>query len=137
MRKLVGMFVVLVGMVPFLIGCGSTQLSEIYDADTVEAQAKTLIDNLNSGSYDAVVDCFTDDMKAALPAETLEKSVGDYIAQAGAFSEYSAASVVGTHDKKSDQDLAVAVVVAKCADKSLTYTVSFNPDMQVSGLYVK
>jgi hypothetical protein len=44
-------------------------------------------------------------------------------------------AVTGT--TSDDVDYAVAVVVAEYEDQTFTYTISFNTDMQLAGLYYK
>lgn len=135
MRKLVKLMAA--GMViAMLAGCGiSTELSERFDEAEVKSSAENVIDSLNNGDYDGVVETFSEDMKTALPADKLEESVSPTLEKAGAFQEYKSESVIG--QKKDDVDMAVAVMVVTYEEQNLTYTVSFNTDMEVIGLFVK
>lgn len=125
-------------MALMLAGCGeSAKLSEDFDESTVESSAKNVIELLNAKDYDGAVQTFNDEMKTALPAETLEKSVSGVIEAAGSFDEFGSCSVIGQKADNSDEDMAVAVIAAKYSKSSVTYTISFDKDMQVAGLYLK
>ena len=75
-------------------------------------------------------------MQETLTAEALAAAAGDMMAAAGEFQEYKSIAVVGQKDQ-SGTDCAVAVAVASFKNSKITYTVSFNADMEIIGFYMK
>lgn len=123
-------------MVLVLSGCGSTKLAEAFDEDTVKEAAQEAIGYLTAGEYEKNIEMMSADMKEALTAEGLAANVETMNAQTGAFKEYKSIAVVGQQDSQGT-DMAVAVVVAAFEKRNVTYTISFNTDMEVVGLWMK
>ena len=120
-----------------LAGCGSTALAENFDETTVTETAEKMIDSLNAGDYESVENYFDDDMKEAIPEDKLEEAVESTLTDAGAFTEYASAAAIGQKNKQTEEDNAVAIIVAQYENKKHTFTVSFDPDMAVNGFHMK
>lgn len=120
-----------------LCGCGgSTKLAESFDENTVKETAQKAVDCLIAGEYDDCVAMMGQEMQEALPAEALEANVAPVIEQAGVFREYKSITALG--QKGSDgADCGVAVVVADFEKGDFTYTISFNAEMEIIGLWMK
>jgi len=119
-----------------LTACGSTELSDAFDQEVVEATALDVIELVNAGDTEAIKAMSTDEVANALTDDVMQQ-VYAIVEQAGAFSEVSKMAVVGSSDKKTGTDYAAVVAEAAYAEKTLTYTITFAPDMKIAGLFVK
>lgn len=120
-----------------LTGCGSTKLAEGFDEAVVTETAKEVVGLMNDEDYQAICDMFSDDLKDALTPEKLEESLGQIVTDRGDFKEIQNVAVVGQKIKDTEEDAAVAVVVASYENNKNTYTISFNKDMKLIGFFMK
>jgi len=118
-----------------LTGCGSTKSSESFNEDEVKSAAKNVIALVNSQDTDGLRTMCTVQMRDALTDDVL-KQVYAAIGEGGTFEEVSDISVSEVTDK-TNGECAVVVVNAKYANRSFTYTISFNKQMELAGLYFK
>lgn len=119
-----------------LTACGSAQLAEDFDEDTVKEMGQKTVDCLIAGEYEECVAMMDATMQAAVSAEALASNVEAVKEKNGAFREYKSTAVVGQKDAEGE-DYAVAVIVADFENGKVTYTVSFNKGMEVIGLWMK
>lgn len=119
-----------------LTACSGTDLGEGFDEAAVKADAQKAVDYLIEGKYQECVEMMSQDMQAALTAEALGANVEAVKEQTGEFQEYKSITVVGQKDADG-KDTAVAVVVAAFEKAKLTYTVSFDMNMEIIGLWMK
>ena len=117
-------------------GCSGTKLAENFDEDKVKEAAQKAVDCLVAGEYEDCVAMMSQEMQAALPAETLAASTEAVKEQAGEFQEYKSITVVGQQDSEGT-NYAVAVLVVKFEKGNITYTVNFDTEMQIIGLWMK
>ena len=118
-----------------LTGCG-TKLSADFDEEKVKTAAQEAIGHLAAGEYEECVELMSEEMQAAVTAESLASNMETMAGQKGAFQEYKSSSVVGQKDKDGT-DYAVAVVVAAFEKGNVTFTVSYDTDMQIIGFWMK
>jgi hypothetical protein len=137
MKKLIIVSLIIALATAMLGGCSSTKLSDAFNKDTVETTAKKVVDNLNAGSYDSVCTMFRDDLKTQLTADALKSAVDKTYGKAGAFVKYKNVSIIGQKESGTKNDAAVAVVIAKYEKKNVIFTISFDKDMKLIGLYMK
>lgn len=118
-----------VGFMVLLVACGGGGGD---DASTEKyiSQAEEVITNLNEGNYEAVHIMFNDEMKNGLPVEDMEE-LGGIIEGAGDFEKIDKSAV-----EKQDEYY-VTVLDAKYSEKNHVYTISFNDDEEIVGLYIK
>lgn len=121
------------------VGCNNSQkLSKDFDAQTVKDKAEEVINVINSGNYEELVNSyFTTQMKAVLPAEKLVNDIKPVIDELGKFLSFDREAVTGSTDKDTDQEFAVAVIKAKYENRNAQYTISFDKEMRVAGFYIK
>ena len=124
------------GLVCLLAGCGSTKLADVFEEEQVKETAQAVVDNLIAGEYEADIAMMSQAMQEALSAETLAANMEMMNAKTGAFKEYKSMAVVGQKNSQGE-DMAVAVIVVAFEKGSVTYTVSFNTDMEIEGLWMK
>lgn len=136
MKKGLTMAVLMSVMLFLLAGCSSTKLADAFDQETVKAKAQEAIDYLIAGENDKVIAMMSQATQAVISAEDLSSNMEVMNAQTGAFKEYKSTAVVG-QKSKDGVDSAVAVVVAEFEKRSVTYTVSFNTDMEIDGFWMK
>lgn len=119
-----------------LAGCSSAKLAGGFDEETVKAKAQEAIDYLIAGKYDKDMAMMSETTKAAISAQDLENSMTTMNELTGAFKEYKSTAVVGQKNE-AGEDTAVAVIVAEFEKRSVTYTVSFNKDMEIEIFWMK
>ncbi len=137
MRKLISVLFISLFATVLLGGCSSGKLSDAFDKETVEKSAKQVIEYMNNAEYDKVSQMFQENLQEQLSADVLKDAVEKTYSNAGVFKEYKNIAVLGQKLKATKEDSAVAVVVAKYENQSVTFTISFNTDMELIGLYMK
>ncbi|MCI9142928.1 MAG: DUF3887 domain-containing protein [Lachnospiraceae bacterium] len=136
MKKSICMAMVMILAAFWLTGCSSTKLADGFDEATVKETVQKAVDHLIAGEYEECMEMMSQEMQEALTEEALAAAAGDVMAAAGEFQEYKSIAVVGQKDQ-SGADCAVAVAVASFENNKITYTVSFNADMEIIGFYMK
>ncbi len=119
-----------------IAGCSSTKLSDAFDEETVKATAQTAVDYLIAGEYGENVAMMSETVKEGLTEEILATNMEAMNELTGAFKEYKSIAVIGQKDSEGTE-MAVAVIVAVFENRNVTYTISFNTDMEVVGLWMK
>ena len=122
-----------------LTGCaGKQKLSDKFDEAEVKAAAEEVIEILNEGDVDTLVDeKWNTVMKSMVGKELLKDEVLPIIEELGAFEEFDREAVTGSRDRDTEQDFAVAVVKVKYEKRKAQFTISFDEDMKVGGFFVK
>ncbi|MGX7108656.1 DUF3887 domain-containing protein [Facklamia miroungae] len=111
-----------------LCGCGNK-----VDDTTSEkyiSQAKEIVSLINESNYDEVYTMFNDEMKAALPVKSMSE-ITPLITDSGVFKKIDKASV-----EERDGNY-ITVLVAKYSKGNRIYTITFEDDLEVAGLYIK
>ena len=106
-----------------LTGCaGKQKLSDKFDEAEVKAAAEEVIEILNEGDIDTLVDQkWNSVMKSMAGKEMMTEQVLPIVEELGAFEEF---------DKE-------AVVKVKYEKRKAQFTISFDEDMKVGGFYIK
>jgi hypothetical protein len=137
MKKFVLVLMIITGMSLILTGCSSIKLSDDFDKDTVEKSAKQVVEYLNAGDYDKIFEMSGDVLTNNVSEDDLSKAVDKTFGDAGAFVKYKNVTIIGQKMKKSDENTAVAVLVAEYENQKVTFTISFDTDMKLIGLFMK
>lgn len=135
MESILGMF-----MLAFLLsGCAQNhKLSEKFDEAQVKEAAEDVIEALNSGETDTLVEeKWNAVMKSALDAESIKSQILPIIEELGEFEEFDQEAVTGGKDSDTEQEFAIAVIKAKYEKRKAQFTISFDEDMKVGGFYIK
>lgn len=116
-----------------LAGCGS-KLPEGYDEDELKASAEVVINLLNQRDSVGLNEMMTEDMKAGL-TEEVQAQIFAFLDESGTMKEISSLGVSGSEEN----GITFAVVIAKVAyeNRDITYTIGFDPDMKLAGLYLQ
>lgn len=112
-----------------LAACGGNAVDDAT-AEKYSQQAEDVIHLLNDGDYEAVFELLNDDMKAGLPVNEME-GLTPIIEESGEFEEIDKASV------EEQEGIYVTVSRAKYTDKNRIFTISFNSDDEIAGLFIK
>lgn len=116
-------------------GCSAGKLADSFDGAAVEAKAKNVVETLNLGDYAAVVGMLRQDLQDDLPEDKIKAAVEQVYGKAGAFESFDKVILAG--QKAEGKEIAVAVVQAKYQDKKVTFTLSFDQDLNLIGLFMK
>ncbi|NLI54312.1 MAG: DUF3887 domain-containing protein [Clostridiales bacterium] len=120
-----------------LLGCSAKPLPDGFDADEVIKKAAEIVQLSTDGDYDAVIAMLRDDLKGAVTADQLRDGWAPVYEKAGAFTSITKTVLSGTADQSTGETYAVAQVLVKHASASLVYTLSFDKDLALVGLYLK
>ena len=119
-----------------LFACGKNKLSDEFDQGKVEEAAKSIVDMVNKGDAEGIQELSNEQMREAMTEDVLNQ-VFSAVKEFGDYKEITKIDLAGVEDKASNKPLAVAVVKAKYEDKNVIYTITFDTDMKLAGLYLK
>jgi|SRR5699024_4340704 len=128
MRKTL-LSIVTVLFVILLTACGGNKVDDAT-AEKYIAKAEEVILYLNEGDYEAVYATFNDEMKEGLPVAAMAE-LTPVIEESGEFKEIDKASV-----EEKDGHY-ITVLQGKYTNKNRIYTITFNQNDEVSGLFIK
>lgn len=120
-------------------GCsGTKKLSSDFDEAEVKTAAERVISKVNDGAYaELIEEEFGAKLKVALTEEALLEQVAPIVEELGTFESIDKSVVAGNKDKDTDEEYAVAIVVAKYSGGKAQYTLSFNKQMKLEGFFIK
>ena len=78
-----------------------------------------------------------DDLKDQLTPEALEAAWGGTLESFGAFKDYKTVATASTQDTATKEDYAVVGLVCTYENGEGTFTLSFDKDLALVGLYLK
>ena len=122
--------------VVFLSACGAPELSADYNEAEVKTAAENVVTLLNAQDSEGLRALFTEQMNTAITDDVFVQ-IYAAIEGGGTFESIESVNVVGSTDKSTGEEFATAVAIAKYENKSFTYTITFNKQMQLAGLYYK
>lgn len=136
MKKIISIMMIAILAVG-LFGCAASKLPDGFNEDDVGTAAQEIVGLATEGDYDSIVAALRDDLKGAVTADQLKEGWATIYEKAGAFEEVTKIVFSGTSDKTTGEEYAVAQVIVKHADANLLYTLSFDKDLALVGLYLK
>lgn len=113
-----------------LLGCQKSNVSK-EKQDSVKALANQVIDLLNQKDYAAIEAMGDEQLKEVNLAEAIQKSWEPALTQIGAFVDY------GTYSFASKDDMVTVVVISKYENSKVQFTITFNNNDELTGLYFK
>lgn len=116
--------------VGILVGCGATKLSDKYNEETLRTSTEAVIKNMDSGNFQAIEEVMSDKLKEAVPTDKL-KAVWESLPKTG---KYEKISKIVFQEKDG---YAVVVAIAKFENSNVQYTLSYDKDMKLVGIYIK
>ncbi|HOR12378.1 MAG TPA: DUF3887 domain-containing protein [Clostridia bacterium] len=118
-------------------GC-TRRVSEAFNEKDVISRAESTVLLINAGEFDKLSDtAVREELRDVLSSEALMLGAETMLAEAGSFVEFGQSAVVGEMDKNSGEEYAVVVLQAKYEKKALVYTIAFDTDLWIVGLYIK
>ena len=120
-----------------LFGCAGKPLPEGFSEEDVGTAAEEIIGLATTGDYDSIVASLREDLKSSVTADSLKESWSSIIEKAGAFESITKTAFSGTTDQTTKEEYAVVQVLVKHENASLLYTLSFDKDLALVGLYLK
>ena len=116
-----------------LSGCAA-KLPEGFNEAEVQAAAENVIDLLNQRDAEGLTALMTEEMKAVLTAD-IQAQIFALLDESGAFQEIADLKMGGS--TQNGITYAAVAAKAKYANREITYTISFDQDMKLAGLYLK
>ena len=117
---------------------GSRKLSDKFDEAEVKAAAEEVIEILNEGDVDTLVDeKWNTVMKSMVGKDVLTGEILPIVGELGAFEAFDKEAVTGNTDQDTDQEYAVAVIKVQYEKRKAQFTISFDEDMKVGGFFIK
>jgi len=102
----------------------------------VKTAAENVVTLLNAQDSEGLRALFTEQMNVAITDDVFVQ-IYAAIEGGGTFDKIESVNVVGSTDKSTAEEFATTIVNAKYENKSFTYTITFNKQMQLAGLYYK
>lgn len=130
MKKIISTLLIVFCGVLF-IGCGASKLSSNYNEEDLKIASEKIITNLNDGKYEDVVDMGSDELKSQLSKEKIEEA---YEALKGKLGKYESIEKISFKEK---DDIAAVIAIAKYENGKAQFTLSFNTDIKLMGIYMK
>lgn len=122
--------------ITLLTACSEPELSEGFEREEIEAKGEQVIDIVNRGDGEALLEMSDDRMREALDEATMD-GMFSTIEEAGEFKEIEDVQIAGNEDTETEEDFGVAVIKAKYQEESYVYTITFTKDMKLAGLFYK
>src|SRR5690625_170312 len=116
-----------------LVACTSVD-DATFDHYAEEAEQVILM--LNDGEYGEVVNLFADELKTELDEAGL-RQIEPLIAESGAFESIKKVNVDKTEEVSTKEEIFVTVTQVVYENNNRTFTISFNDQGELVGLYVK
>lgn len=135
-KKMLLMSLLILVCIFALSACGKNKLSDEFNQERVEEAVKNVVDMVNQGDIEGIQELSNEEMKEAMTEDVLNQ-VFDAVKEFGDYKEITKIDVAGVEDKASGQPIAIAVVKVKYSEKDVIYTISFDIDMKLAGLYLK
>jgi len=120
-----------------MIACASSKLPEGFDKDEVGSAAEEIVGLASAGDYDSIILALRDDLKSSITADQLKEGWASIYEKAGAFDSITKTVFSSTKDQTSGEEYAKVQVMAKHENANLVYTLSFDKDLALVGLYLK
>ncbi len=138
-RYFTGIILLAVLLAGVLTACaGSRKLSDKFDEAEVKAAAEEVIEILNEGDADTLVDeKWNTVMKSMVGKDVLTGEILPIVEELGAFEAFDKEAVTGNTDQDTDQEYAVAVIKVQYEKRKAQFTISFDEDMKVGGFFIK
>ena len=91
---------------------------------------------VNNEDTEGIKSLCNDEMKKAMTDDIFDQ-VSDTLKEFGEYKEISKIDLTEVKDKATKKPIAVAVLKVKYTNKQVMYTISFDTDMKLAGLYLK
>ena len=117
--------------VMMLVGCGSNELSEKFDETLIKEEVQAIIHNLNNNNYEEVISKGDSILQKELSVNELKDVWEDVSEDLGSFVELVSVSC------EEKNNIAGATVIAKYENSRAQFSMSFNEEMKLVGIYMR
>jgi len=117
--------------------CAGTPMPEGFDKDEIGTAAEEIVGLATAGDFEAIIASLREDLKASITVDQLKEGWAPVYQKAGAFVSITKTELSGISDKNTGEEYAMAQVLVKHESASLVYTLSFDKDLMLVGLYLK
>ena len=111
----------------------SIEDSKVFDQQKLIQKTEEVLKILDEGDYQQLISLCDEKMKKGLSQEKLSEAI-DSLGERGAYEKMTSQNFVCVDGREK---MATGEVVALYQQRSVTYTISFNEDYQLTGLYMK
>jgi len=118
-----------------LSACGATLDSQL--AADAEAKAQDVVNLICQKDYQAVTDMAREDIRESFSPAFLAEALDPVLEPAGALDHIGKYASTGTQDKATQEVFAVVAVVAHFENGKHTFTITFDENLDLVGLYVR
>ncbi|MDO5028067.1 MAG: DUF3887 domain-containing protein [Bacillota bacterium] len=137
MKKFLLVSLLVLGLV--LTACSNGQASEEMEAAEEEkyvTMSKENIQLINEQGFEALEDLYSQEMKEAMAASSMEET-NRIIVDKGAFKEFGQGGAVYFTDESTSNKYIVSQVETIYENGKLIFTINYNLDDQIIGLFMK
>ena len=120
-----------------VFGCAAAKLPDGFDKDEVGTAAEEIVGLATEGDFDSIIASMREDLKGSITPDQLKEGWGPIFQNAGTFVSISKTVLSGISDKNTGEEYAMAQVLVKYDKANLVYTLSFDKDLKLVGLYLK
>lgn len=120
-----------------LCSCTVDPLSDQFDEAKLKRHAEEIIAIVNTKDYEAVLNCFRTDLRSNVTVQQLKDGLGSFLTDAGNYVKLTSFTAAGKIDASTKEDYAATVNICEYENSSLIYTISFDENYELIGLYVK
>ncbi len=136
MKKYLRVLIVILVM-SLLFGCSGNKLSDKFDEQEVLDKGKEVVDVINTRQYEDVIALLREDLRSQITADQLVTAWDDQIVAAGEFDKIRNTAIESQEDSVTKEEYVTVVLEAIYAEDTLIYTLSFDEDLMMIGLYMK
>ena len=132
---ILGLLLVAFGILWMLPKTIDIETSAIFSKTEVESKLTEVIGLLDEGDYAALQTMATDQMALALQEDHMEEAKAQFCEDFGARTGFGA--IYSSEVIQRNQHFAICQVNVSYENISITYTITFDEDMKLAGLYMK
>lgn len=136
MKKYLRVLIVILVM-SLLFGCSGNKLSDKFDEQEVLDKGKEVVDVINTRQYEDVIALLREDLQSQITADQLVTAWDDQIVAAGEFDKIRNTAIESQEDSVTKEEYVTVILEAIYAEDTLIYTLSFDEDLMMIGLYMK
>lgn len=129
--KLVRILLIILVVGVITTGCGSNVLHEVYDEEKLKAEASNILNMLCDENYGDISNQMSNKLAYIMPEDKLEEAWEPIKEDFGVFQEVTNVEVLG------NEDLATVVIIARFSNREGKFTMTYNQDMMLEGIYIK
>ncbi|GAA0305428.1 PBP1b-binding outer membrane lipoprotein LpoB [Gracilibacillus halotolerans] len=120
----------LTGFLFILVGCVSGNVDE-ETAQTYTTKAEDAIQLLNDGKFEELYEQFDEKMSSELSVEKMNAEVTPVIEESGEFQSFDQSSV------EMKEGYYIVTITGNYSNVNRVYTITFDPEDKIAGLFVK